>query len=790
MTLKSTSVGADAADRFFLHHGPWAPGIRLLRHLRFGAKAALISLAFLIPLALLALAYVRSAQATIDFATHERAGVVLLKEIEPWLIEVQKQRRRVLSGLAATPDMNAIDQQRQAALAKVKARPDGLDLSAAAQALEQQHRALASQLASDSSPAAIAAPFQAYVEALRTLRRTVLDQSQLTLDPDQDTYYLMLLASDASSDVIEAVSQTRALAGLAGRQAQTSETDLRQLYAVWHMGNAQLSAITLAATHAAEANPVVNQRIKATEAVTLTRQYLETARKAWFGSTFQAQVQELEGPGQAAVNSLRALSKDSGELLDELLQARINSTTSARNWVLAIMGLSLLVAGYLFYTFYLVMSGGLKEVGRHLHAMTDGDLTTSPKPWGRDEAAELMLLMSNMQNSLRTMVGAVRGAAEDIVHASDEIASGAMDLSARTEQTAANLEQSAAAMEQISATVNQTAEHTRQATQGAADNAQLAGQGGQRIGALVQTMDKIQQSSGRIADIIGVIDGIAFQTNILALNAAVEAARAGEAGRGFAVVASEVRALAQRSATAAREIKTLINTSVEQVDVGHADVRDAGATMQQVVGSADQVHHLLGQIAMAAREQTQGLGQVREAVQELDRATQQNAAMVEETAAGAAALREQAHGLKAQVARFQLPQGEAGQDQSAQTLRQREIPNLNIDSAIEAHRQWKVKLRTALDHQDKLDDRSIACDDRCQLGQWLHGEGGQRHGKQPGFVALLNEHRDFHLAAAEVARSINAGRVDQARRMLGSGSAFAQASNAVALALNRLRRGF
>jgi methyl-accepting chemotaxis protein len=699
------------------------------------------------------------------------------------------QYSRVLSGLSSSPDINAIEQHRQAALNKVKQRPDGLDLLAPTQALDRQHQALVSQLAADASPVAMAAPFQAYVDALRELRRQVLDRSQLTLDPDQDTYYLMLLASDVSSDVIEAVSQSRALAGLAARQAQTRESDLRQLYAVWHMGDQQLNAITQAAAHAAEANEVVKQRVKAAEAVSLTRQYLDAARKTWFDGSFQAQVQELEAPGQACANSLRALSKASSDLLDELLQARIHATVQARNGVLVVMGLCLLVAAYLFYAFYLVMSGGLKEVGRHLHAMTDGDLSTSPKPWGRDEAAELMQLLSRMQDSLRTMVGAVRGAAEDIVHASDEIASGAMDLSARTEQTAANLEESAAAMEQISATVHQTAEHTRQATQGAADNAQLAGQGGQRIGALVQTMDQIQQSSGRIADIIGVIDGIAFQTNILALNAAVEAARAGEAGRGFAVVAAEVRGLAQRSATAAREIKTLIHTSVEQVDKGHADVRDAGATMQQVVGSAEQVHQLLGQIAQAAREQTQGLGQVREAVQELDRATQQNAAMVEQTAAGAAALREQAHGLKAQVARFQLPQGVAGQDQASPTLRQREIPQLNIDSAIEAHRQWKVKLRTALDHQDQLDDRAIACDDRCQLGQWLHGEGGRRHGQQPGFVSLLNEHRDFHLAAAEVARCINAGKVDQARRMLDSGSAFAQASNAVALALNRLRRG-
>ena len=784
--MTTTTNTNNTADSFFGHHGVWAPGIRLLRQLRFGSKASLISLAFLIPLLLLGAAYVRGAQATIELTSRERAGVAILKELEPWMIEVQKQRRLVLSGLSATPDLAAIDKLRKGVLQRVTERPADLDFVRRVEALDAQHRNLAGKLTTDANPQALAVPFQAYVDALKDLRRHVLDRSELTLDPDQDTYYLMTLASDASSDVIESVSRTRALAGLAARQAQPAEADLRQLYAIWYEGKDSLGAITLAADHAAEANSEVKKRIKAEEAVQLTSQYLTATARAWFDGEFNASVKELDAPGQAAVNSLRALTKDSSELLDELLAARIDKAAWGRNLVLAMMAAFLFVAVYLFYSFYLVMDGGLKEVARHLHAMTDGDLTTSPKPWGRDEAAELMVLMTSMQTSLRSMVQTVRAASDDIVHASDEIASGAMDLSSRTEQTAANLEESAAAMEEINVTVQQTADHTEQATRGASENAQLAGRGGQVIGDLVQTMTEIQQSSSRIADIIGTIDGIAFQTNILALNAAVEAARAGESGRGFAVVASEVRALAQRSATAAREIKSLISASVDKVELGNARAQEAGATMGNVVGSADNVNRLLGQIAMASREQSQGLGQVREAVQELDRVTQQNAAMVEETAAGASALRDQAHALKAQVARFKLPDGPSA---AAAVGAVGIAPSIDIDSAIEAHRQGKVKLRGAIERHERLDAETISCDDRCQLGKWLHGAGGKQYGSQPNFVALLEDHRQFHEAAGEVARRINAGQMEDATRMLGSGSAFAKASGAVAVALNRVRRG-
>ena len=341
----------------------------------------------------------------------------------------------------------------------------------------------------------------------------------------------------------------------------------------------------------------------------------------------------------------------SGIFVDDLRQAQ---------WRLALLvagviAVGVSIAGYLFLSFYRVMDGGLKETRRHLRAMTAGDLTTSPSPWGRDEAAQLMLELHAMQDSLRGMVSRVRQSTDEIVQSSTGIASGASDLSTRTVQAAARLEQSAASMDEITTTSHATSAHTDEAAAMARHNAEVAAAGGRVMGEVVATMDGIRASSARIGEIIGTIDGIAFQTNILALNAAVEAARAGEQGRGFAVVASEVRSLAQRSARAAQEIKSLVGGSVEQVEAGSNVVRTAGSTIAEIVTASQRVNGLLDEIASGSREQSQGIGQVGQAVQALDQLTQQNAALVAQAAAAAGAMKDQARTLAAEVARFRLP---------------------------------------------------------------------------------------------------------------------------------------
>jgi methyl-accepting chemotaxis protein len=287
-------------------------------------------------------------------------------------------------------------------------------------------------------------------------------------------------------------------------------------------------------------------------------------------------------------------------------------------------------------------------------AIASGDLTSRIDPRSDDEIGQLVRALGVMQTALRKLVGDVRIGVDSVGTASAQIAAGNMDLSSRTESQASALEQTAASMEQLTAAVRQSADSAKQANLLAGAASAAAATGGAVVGQVVSTMAAITEASRKIADIINVIDGIAFQTNILALNAAVEAARAGDQGRGFAVVAGEVRNLAQRSAVAAREIKSVIGNSVEKVEIGSKLVNSAGASMNEIVDQVTRVADLISEITSAALEQSAGIGQVNDAVTQMDTVTQQNAALVEESAAAAASLREQAAKLSESVSVFRL----------------------------------------------------------------------------------------------------------------------------------------
>jgi methyl-accepting chemotaxis protein len=288
--------------------------------------------------------------------------------------------------------------------------------------------------------------------------------------------------------------------------------------------------------------------------------------------------------------------------------------------------------------------------------VANGDLTKTINDRAPDETGDLLGALRDMNAALVDIVSNVRTGADTIATASQEIAAGNQDLSARTEHQASSLEETASSMEELTSTVQQNSANARQAAEMAQAASHIAGQGGAIVGEVVSTMDAIDASARKIVDIIGVIDGIAFQTNILALNAAVEAARAGEQGRGFAVVATEVRSLAQRSAAAAKEIKVLIGDSVEKVDSGAQLVKKAGQTMDEIVQSVAQVNTIIGQISAAGEEQRAGIEQVHQAVAQMDEVTQQNAALVEEAAAASRSMQGQAAELAEKVAVFRLPQ--------------------------------------------------------------------------------------------------------------------------------------
>jgi methyl-accepting chemotaxis protein len=639
---------------FFAHHGVWAPGVRLFRKVNFTTKALFVSLAFMVPITLLLVAYLQTIQESLNFTSDERAGVKMLSEVEPWTIEVQKQRRLVMSGMSRGVDVDAINAKLVPVKAVFEGKPGGIDGNAALEKALIAHKALVAVAQGGNDAARVADALQAYVEATRSLRNTVLDLSNLSLDPEQATYYVMSVSTTVLSDVIESISRSRALAGSARDGAQTAQQS-RVLYAVWYDGQQLIDTISDQVARAALADPTVTARLPIASTLAAARDFYAASEKKWFGDTFSAGTDALNSPGQAAVDALRKSSADGVKLLDELLEARSTKATHLRNLTIAIVVVSLATVMYLFYSFFLVMSGGLSEVERHLRAMTDGDLTTSPRPWGNDEAARLMTTLADMQGALRSIVTDVRGASDGLVNASNEIATASSDLSMRSEQAAASLEESASAMEEISQTVQHTADSTRSAADIATNNALVAAAGGKTIAEVISTMSGVKASSSKIADIIGMIDGIAFQTNILALNAAVEAARAGEQGRGFAVVASEVRSLAQRSAAAAKEIKGLITDSGERVDSGSRVVVQAGEQMNEMVSTAEQMKSLMSQVLTGTSEQSAGIKMVGDSLQTLDQQTQANAALVEETAAAASSLHDQAIALSERVARFRLP---------------------------------------------------------------------------------------------------------------------------------------
>ncbi len=346
--------------------------------------------------------------------------------------------------------------------------------------------------------------------------------------------------------------------------------------------------------------------------------------------------------------------------------------------------MSLGLGGLLAWLLARSITRPLRQAESMAQAIAAMDVTGTPqKSYANDEAGRLLRAIDAMRSALQTSLNQVQGVAVNVSTASTQIASGNQDLSSRTEEQASSLEQTAASMEELTSTVKQNADNARQANQLAVSASEVAVKGGSVVSQVVDTMGSINASSRKIVDIIGVIDGIAFQTNILALNAAVEAARAGEQGRGFAVVASEVRSLAQRSASAAKEIKTLIGDSVEKVEEGSKQVAEAGRTMEEIVDSVKRVTDIMGEITAASQEQTSGIEQINQAITQMDQVTQQNAALVEEASAAAQSLQEQAGSLSKVVSVFRLADRQDAAPDSAHLAR---IPSSPPRSSPSRHR--------------------------------------------------------------------------------------------------------
>lgn len=633
------------------------PGVVVMRTIGFRAKAAIIAALFLLPLAMLATIYFSRAADDLAFSRKEIVGVHYNRTIYP-LIDLAQQLRRdtlVLQADGVAPaSMAAVKSDLATGYARLAAaeQAEGKTLQTS-----QAYGAALAAYANVMNVTGSAAVFQAHtahVQALAHLMEVVTDNSNLTLDPELSTYYLMDASFARIPDIAERTAQLRGL-GI-GVLSAGNATPVQRRDLTTHITVAKFQANSMATGLAKIKgdDTLVTRLALATPSAATTALFEYAERNLTDGVSLEPDTAgAFRNLANGVLEKQYALAGRLMTELDALLQARVAAITLERDVLLGVLVVAILGAAYFFYAFYRVTSGGLTLISRHLKEMARGDLRRIPaRPLGKDEPAMVILDLRTAYDALHTLVRAVSRSADELHGTSSEIAQASLDLSARSEAAAASLEQQAAAMEQIGATVGGNAERAGTAERFAADSASLAADGGKVISSVVTTMQEIHASSAQISDITSVIDGIAFQTNILALNAAIEAARAGETGRGFAVVASEVRTLAHRSAAAAAEIKTLIAASVSQIAGGTHVVTQAGATMTVVVGNAHKMSGYLKDIATASTEQAHGVKQVSAAIHELDDHTQRNAALVEETSAACTALKQQADSLQHSIAKF------------------------------------------------------------------------------------------------------------------------------------------
>jgi methyl-accepting chemotaxis protein len=639
------------------------PATRLMDRMRILPKFVLISSLVLIPMLAMFFPLQRELMANADFARKERLGVAYVTQLLELSRLVQEARAH---GAAAAEDAAV-----RAAQAEVQAKADaqfgkieGMSGALTELALagdwkgfrqQWQEAAKVGGDAADGAYRALAADLQKHIKLAAA-------RSNLAMDPDIDSFYLM---NAATSTLVTLALDLEDIRSLAAGAVARREITLAEARKASELG---LLAKRSVANAVADIDAAIVQNRALGESLGAPRKELETvnamlashAGDLSSSTLFQLPARDYLGKTGDTVGTVYKLAAQASRDLDGLLTQRLASLQRKQMMAYVPIILAVLVSGYCMLAFYASFRASLGLLETSVRRMHDGDLGPDPDVRARDELGDILRLSGEMKSRLTAMISEVRDRAALIDAGSKEIAAGNADLSARTESQAASLEETASSMEELTATVRQNAEHAGTANQLVLSASDVALRGGEVVGQVVQTMGSIKQSSGKIEDIIAVIDGIAFQTNILALNAAVEAARAGEQGRGFAVVAAEVRTLAQRSATAAKEIKTLIADSVEKVDLGSRLVDQAGDTMDEIVNSVRRVADIMNDITVASREQSSGIQEVNGAITRMDEMTQQNAALVEQAAAAAASMQEQASALTGAVSVFKLETGESG----------------------------------------------------------------------------------------------------------------------------------
>ena len=639
--------------------------MKFIRNLSMSAKFGLIGGLTACMLAAPTALVVGNSVQEIRAAQLQQAGIAPARELLR-LVQFTQQHRGLAAGLLGGDDSMAAAQQAKAkelvaALGATQAAFAAFGNGDLAKRLAESAKTL-QDLGTAVGKGAVTVPdsfvrHSRVVAAQLDLLEDLAQSSGLVLMADAADYHLQDAVLNLIPKMTESLGQMRALGiealgqgtlGLKGRadlqalltMAHERETTSAKALGIAAKGSEELQQILGGSKAKAETS--LKSLFELIDTQLVKAELLKLAPKDYFDASTKA------------LNDVFAFGNDAFNHLER----RANDRLAAERTELAVMALAIVLlaalCAWLMWAIARATTQSAAAAVRVAQAVAEGDLGTAVPEAGRDVLARLLAALREMQGRLGSVVGQVRGNAESVATASAQIAQGNLDLSQRTEEQASALQQTAASMDELGSTVGHNADNARQASQLAQGASEVAGQGGMVMTKVVQTMKAIQASSQKISEIIGTIDSIAFQTNILALNAAVEAARAGEQGRGFAVVASEVRSLAQRSADAAREIKSLIGASVEQVDAGTTLVDQAGATMQEIVASIARVSSIMGEIRGASAEQSEGVSQVGAAVSRMDQTTQHNAALVEETAAAASSLQEQAQQLVRAVAVFKL----------------------------------------------------------------------------------------------------------------------------------------
>jgi methyl-accepting chemotaxis protein len=637
-----------------------------LKRMTVRQKLALLGFIALLALVIPSVLYTQKLMEDLRVAQRSASSEGVFKHLQESLRLVQASRGLAAGALAGNQGMvSGLKDRHAGALSSLDSTRAQMKATEASPALVEKLDAIQGQFQSlsqavQSRQLSVPESFKRHtglIGEILALMDLVMDDYGLSLEPHADLYFLMQGALVHLPWLTEHLGQMRGYGnGMLATKDVTPEGRLR-LSVMIDATQERAANARLQVQKALPLNPDFNASLSAPvqsawaasqQATALAQREIVDAQVPTLSPEeyFRQTTQGIDAVFQAIQKASEAIKRQ----LDE------NVRTDRNRFLFAAVALTLLTVLLVAVAVAVTRSitAPLNDAIRVANAVAQGDLTQRLDAQGTNETARLLQSLGEMQDGLSRVVSKVRENAASVTAASSEIAQGADDLSRRTESQASSLEETAASMEQLDATVTQNTEHVEDANRSASEAAQVAQRAGEVVGGFVQTMEDIHASSAKIRDIISVIDGIAFQTNILALNAAVEAARAGEAGRGFAVVASEVRNLAQRSAEAAKQIKDLITESVQKVESGTAQVEQARQTVSSVVDGISRVSAMMVQVNLASQEQRSGVNQVTQAVSQMDEATQQNAALVEQSSAAAAALSQQAQQLQDAVSFFQL----------------------------------------------------------------------------------------------------------------------------------------